>query len=278
MRKTIFPLLLAVFVGITLPLPRTVSASSPRLPLTQLTYTGPTVLAQGQPIALSAVLKANGTRPLSGRAVVLSVGSQSCTATTNVSGTAMCVIPSVSAALGKTTVTASFAGDTLSSSAKDTKPAVIFTFLSSGSFVLGDRTVASALPTTLLTWWGAQWQKLNSLSGGSVPAAFKGFATTLSTTSPSCGATWTSSPGKSARPPASAPSYMAVIVASTVTKSRNTISGNSASIVIVKTNPGYANNPGGAGIGTMVALWCHSPHVPSISGSGPPRKEDVREA
>jgi hypothetical protein len=215
MRKTIFAFLL-VFVGVTSFPPRTVSASSSRPLLTQLTYTGPTVLAQGQPIALSAVLKANGTRPLSRRAVVLSVGSQSCTATTNVSGTAMCVITSVSAALGKTTVTASFAGDILSSSAKDTKPAVIFTFLSSGSFVLGDRTVASALPTTLLTWWGAQWQKLNSLSGGSVPAAFKGFATTLSTTPPSCGTTWTSSPGKSARPPASAPSYMAVIVASTV--------------------------------------------------------------
>src|SRR5260370_6932236 len=94
MRKTIFPLLLAVCVGITLPLPRTVSASSPRLPLTQLTYTGPTVLAQGQPIALSAVLKANGTRPLSGRAVVLSVGSQSCTPTTNVNETALSAIPS----------------------------------------------------------------------------------------------------------------------------------------------------------------------------------------
>src|SRR5260370_35826509 len=111
MRKTIFPLLLAVCVGITLPLPRTVSASSPRPPLTQLTYTGPTVLAQGQPIVLSAVLKANGTRPLSGRAVVLSIGSQSCTATTDASGTANCVITSVSAPLAQSTVMCSFAAD-----------------------------------------------------------------------------------------------------------------------------------------------------------------------
>jgi hypothetical protein len=65
---------------------------------------------------------------------------------------------------------------------------------------------------------------------------------------------------------------MAVIVTSTMMKSRNTISGNTASIVIVKTNPGYANNPGRAGIGTMVAVFCQSPNVPQVSGSVPPRK------
>jgi hypothetical protein len=153
---------------------------------------------------------------------------------------------------------------------------VIFTFLSSGSFVLGDRTVASALPNTPLTWWGAQWQKLNTLSGGSAPAAFKGFATALSTTAPSCGNTWTAGPGKSTKPPISAPSYMAVIVASTVTKSQNTISGNTASIVIVKTNPGSANNSGRAGIGTVVATLCQSPNLPQVSGSVPPRKKDAQ--
>jgi len=274
MRKIISALLL-VFVGVTSTIPSTVYASFSisLLRATKLTYTGPLLLAQGRPMTLSAVLKADGTTPLSGRAVVLSLGSQSCTGTTDASGTAKCVITSVSAPLGNTTVTASFAGDTLYLPAKDNKPVLIFTFLSSGSFVLGDRTVASALPNTPVTWWGAQWQKLNSLSSGSAPAAFKGFANTLSTASPSCGNTWTTSPGKDTKPPTSAPSYMAVIATSTVMKSKNIISGNIPSIVIVKTNTGYVNNPGHAGIGIVVAVLCQSSNLPQVSGSVPSRKK-----
>src|SRR5207248_11109974 len=106
----------------------------------------------------------------------------------------------------------------------------------------------------------------NSLSGGSAPAAFKGFANTLSTTSPACGNVWTMSLGKDKKPPTSAPSYMAVVVTSTVMKSRNTISGNTLSIVIVKTNPGYANNPGHEGTGTVVAVLCTSAQMSGDDG------------
>jgi len=49
---------------------------------------------------------------------------------------------------------------------------------------------------------------------------------------------------------------MAVIVASSIGKSGSTISGNSLHIVIVKTNAGYAPNPGHAGTGTVVATVC----------------------
>jgi hypothetical protein len=49
---------------------------------------------------------------------------------------------------------------------------------------------------------------------------------------------------------------MGVIVADSVTKHGSTISGNIAHIVVVQTNPGYAPNPGHAGTGTEVAVFC----------------------
>ena len=47
-----------------------------------------------------------------------------------------------------------------------------------------------------------------------------------------------------------------MIVSSSIGKSGATISGNTVHIVIVKTNPGYAPNPGHAGTGTVFAQVC----------------------
>jgi len=93
------------------------------------------------------------------------------------------------------------------------------------------------------------------LSGGSAPASFKGFADGTGQP-PVCGAGWTSDPGNSSGPPDSVPQYMAVIVTSSVHKSGSTVSGDTVHIVIVKTDPGYASNPGHAGTGTVVATLC----------------------
>jgi hypothetical protein len=49
---------------------------------------------------------------------------------------------------------------------------------------------------------------------------------------------------------------MAVIVASSISQSGSTISGNTVHMVIVQTNPGYAPDPGHAGTGTVVAQIC----------------------
>jgi hypothetical protein len=51
---------------------------------------------------------------------------------------------------------------------------------------------------------------------------------------------------------------MAIIVSSSINKSGSTISGNIPKIVIVRTNAGYAGNPGHAGTGTVVAVFCQS--------------------
>jgi hypothetical protein len=122
-----------------------------------------------------------------------------------------------------------------------------------GSFVIGDLNAAIG---SQVTFWGAQWAKSNSLSGGVAPASFKGFAESAMTSLPGCGAAWISDPGNSSRPPASIPPYIAVIVSSSTTKSGSAIAGNTQQVVVVKTNPGYAPNPGHAGTGTVVAVIC----------------------
>jgi hypothetical protein len=121
-----------------------------------------------------------------------------------------------------------------------------------GAFVIGNNNSAIG---TAVSFWGARWSKQNSLSGGSAPAAFKGFAKRPA--QPSCGAGWTSDPGNSAPPPnAPLPAYMGVIVSSSITKSGSTISGNTVHIVVVKTGPGYQPDPGHPGTGTVQAQVC----------------------
>jgi hypothetical protein len=122
-----------------------------------------------------------------------------------------------------------------------------------GDFVIGDQTYA-ANPATV-TFWGAQWWKLNSLSGGSGPAAFKGFED--SPAAPVCGQNWTTDPGNSTPPPAGPlPPFMVVIVSSNVTQSGSTIGGDTQHLIVVQTNSGYQGNPGHAGYGPIVATLC----------------------
>jgi hypothetical protein len=84
---------------------------------TTLTYTGPGKAANGQPLPLSGVLREDGTAPISGRTVTFTVGSggsaQSCSGTTDATGSASCSIASVNQPAASTTVpvTAAFAGD-----------------------------------------------------------------------------------------------------------------------------------------------------------------------
>lgn len=115
-------------------------------------------------------------------------------------------------------------------------------------FVIGDLNSAIG---THVTYWGAQWWKLNALSGGTAPAAFKGYANTPGP-STSLG-TWTTDPGNSSGPPPAVPTYISVIVSSTVTQDGSVIAGDAPHIVIVQTDPGYAPDPGHAGTGTVVA-------------------------
>ncbi len=241
---------------------------------TTLTFTGPTVILAGSGIStLSAILVEDGTNdndgdggacpPFpSGQTVTLSLGTQSCTGTTDSSGNVSCSLSSVIVPLGPEPLKAEFAGDAYYLGSSDTgKTAIVFAFPSRGAFVLGDSTVASASPTTTVYWWDAVWSNLNSLSSGIAPLSFKGFAgivTSLPSQSPAdvCGTMFMTLPGNSPPPTSEVPAYMGVLVGSSVTKGGNDISGNWGSIVVVKTEPGYAPNPGHPGTGKIVATFC----------------------
>ena len=138
------------------------------------------------------------------------------------------------------------------STATATSTILIYGTAAGGSFVIGDRSATSGKP---VTFWGAQWWKLNALSAGAGPASFKGFEDTPIMAS--CGTSWTTDPGNSTPPPSGPlPAYMAVIVSSSIDQAGSTIAGDTVHEVVVKTDAGYAPNPGHAGTGTVIATIC----------------------
>jgi hypothetical protein len=134
-------------------------------------------------------------------------------------------------------------------------------FSTQGSFVIGDQ---NANVGSVVTFWGAQWWKDNSLSGGLAPASFKGFADTATAV---CGEQWTTRPGDSsfppAVPPANADGLVPMVVSTHVTKSGPVISGDTQKVVLVDVAPGYGPDPGHPGTGTVVRVVCDLGDVPT---------------
>lgn len=121
---------------------------------------------------------------------------------------------------------------------------------SGGAFVVGDQSATGSV-----LYWGDTWWQANALSGGAAPAAFKGFAAEPPATA--CGTNWMTRVGGSSSPPSGPlPDYMGVIVSSSVSRSGPAVSGDTASIVVVKTDPGYSPLPTDHGTGTVVATIC----------------------
>jgi hypothetical protein len=209
---------------------------------------------------LTASLRDINSLPIVNRTLTLTLGTgpgaQTCTATTDGLGNGSCRITTVTQSVGPGTISASFAGDKNYLASAGNAPSLIFAFpagMAGGNFVIGSR---NAVVGKQVTFWDAQWAKLNPLAGVAAPASFKGFANETSTKPLTCGGSWTTGPGNSSGPPKSIPTYMAIIVSSSITQSGSTIGGNVSQIAIVKTNPGYDSNPGHAGTGTVVAVWC----------------------
>jgi hypothetical protein len=237
------------------------SASAPfvvTLEEASLTYTGASNLANGNSTTMSGNLPEDGTTPITGRSIVFTLGSgataQSCTGITNSVGTGACTM-GIAQPLGPGNIAANFASDGFYRSASAGASALVYENLSSGAFVIADK---SASLGASVTFWGAQWANTNSLSGGPAPDSFKGFGETLSVTPATCSATWSTDTGNSSGPPATVPSYVAILVTSSVSQAGSVVSGTVSEIVVVSTNPGYLNDPGDPGTGTVVAILCHS--------------------
>jgi hypothetical protein len=229
---------------------------------TALVYTGATVVVNGQPATLSGILTTYG-KPLPNKTVTLTLGTgsagQSCTGTTNAAGSVSCIIGSVnqttSGCSGSIPITAVFAGDAYYEPASASSNATLAAPPSVGAFVIGDVSAGKPTIGNAADFWGAQWWKDNTFSGvNNGPASMKGYVDYVGALT--CGTTWTSDPGNSSHPPSTIPSEMEVIVSSQVSQSGSTESGNILHIVIVKTNPGYAGNPGHAGTGVIVGTIC----------------------
>jgi SdrD B-like domain/PKD domain len=149
--------------------------------------------------------------------------------------------------LGPYTITITITDD---GGATTTATAHVIVYAPSG-FAIGDTNTAVGAH---VQFWGAQWARENTLTGGPGADAFKGYITSRHT--PACDATWTTDPGNSGHPPATVPTYIAVTVTSHVTQNGDTITGDTTHVVVVKTGPGYAGNPGHPGTGTIVATLC----------------------
>jgi hypothetical protein len=221
---------------------------------TATAYTGPTVIANGANTTFSAVLKEDGAVTIAGRTITITLGSgntgQTCTGTTNATGTASCSIL-LNQPLGPGTVTAGFAGDALYLPSSNSASTILFAFPAQGAFVLGNQTASGAVE-----FWGDNWATANMLSGGPAPDAFKGFVANTSEP-PACGSAWTTNPGNSSQPPAGTlPSYMGVVVSTRVSQSGSTISGDVSQILVITPNAGYGPDPSQHGTGTVVATYC----------------------
>ena len=224
---------------------------------TVIAYNGDTVILNGNTLHASAVLTEDDSTPypvLAGRIVVFTLGTgptaQTCTALTDAGGRATCNISPVAQPLGPTAITATFAQDAYYLASSTTQGVIIYAFPSKGAFAIS--TSRSAIGSQV-SFFGAQWSKANPLSGGSAPAAFKGFITAPGTP-PACGGSFSADPGNSGAPPASVPSYMGTVVTSSVAKTGSNISGDRAKIVVVRTD-GYGSL-GQGGTGTVVAVVC----------------------
>src|SRR4029077_18226353 len=237
------------------------SASAPfvvTLEEDSVTYSGASNFANGNSTTMSGSLPEDGTTPVAGRSIVFTLGGgatgQSCTGTTNSAGTAACEI-GVAQPLGPGNITVTFTSDGFYRSASAGANALVYENLASGAFAIGDQSVSVG---TSVNFWGAQWADTNLLSGGSAPNSFKGFGETLAVTPATCGSTWSTDTGNSSGPPATVPSFMAVLVTSSVAQSRSVVSGTVSEVVVVSTDPGYLNDPGDPGTGTVVAILCQS--------------------
>ncbi len=213
----------------------------------EIVYDGPSGLpALGAEVSARLLDRADpGSARLGGHALRLALGSQSCNATTNQAGVARCTLGASPLPLGPASLEITLSGDGLYQSSSLAKDVVLYALPDGGTFVVGDLTANG-----VVTFWSPLWSKANQLSGGAAPASFLGFA--FEPAGVTCGAMWKALPlGLGA--PAEVPAYMAVVVAGTVTRSGLTIVGDSARIVVVRTDR-YRRL--GIGRGTVVASVC----------------------
>ena len=118
-------------------------------------------------------------------------------------------------------------------------------YLAKGTFVAfkGHATVGKSI-----VWWSTRWNRSNGLGTRTSLSGFYGFSASVSSYPARVGGRWSGSLYASTRPPRTLPSLMAVVVASSISRSGTTVSGNVYRIVLVKRSTTTF------GLGTVVAI------------------------
>ncbi|HUZ00794.1 MAG TPA: fibronectin type III domain-containing protein [Thermomicrobiaceae bacterium] len=226
---------------------------------TALSITSSTTLPTGK-VTVAAQLLEDGSAstPLAGRTV-------SFTATPNGGGTPVIASGTTDASghasttlnlsSGDYTLAARFAGDAYEQPADATTQAHLYVYQPSQFVIWGGNPPGTATNPNVTvgndyTFWGPAWA--DQITGGHYQGtpAFKGFATSVT------GSSWTARPGHGGNPPTSVARYISVIVATTITKSGSTVSGNVAEVVVLRVDDPdrYAPDPGHQATGVLMAV------------------------
>ena len=242
---------------------------------TTLSLTGPTVILAGSgSTSLSARLLEGGPADLdgdgstappspAGQTVTFRLGTQSCNGVVSSTGAVSCSIANVSGAtLGPKTVTATFTGDTYYEPSSASANVIVFAFPTKGAFVLGDRSVSAATPTTSLTWWSDTWYAKNSLSGGVAPDCVQGVRRFGDVPADD-------QPGQQLRHHVPHPDGQQPAADQRGARlhgrdrgveggqgQAGNVTGVWGKVVVVKTDAGYSPSPGHPGTGKIVATFC----------------------
>ncbi len=229
-----------------------------------LTYTGPTTVVTGNPVALTGTLTSSSA-PVTGKTVSFTLGTQSCSATTDATGTASCSITVTQLPGSATSVSAAFAGD-----------AVYLAGSASSPFTITKRPVIATYTGTTTGIVTRPVTMSGKLFDGSTPLAGKSVTFTLGTQSctgtvnglgaVSCAFTLTQLPGSvtsvsmgfagdATYLPGSATSTFTIIKAATAIVANPTVTGTSQPKVSANLTS-YGVGLGGQTV-SFVALTTH---------------------
>ena len=216
---------------------------------TTLAITSSSAQPQGGTVVTARLLGLGGV-PVAGKTVTFTAGGTTVSAITDANGVATATL---AVAPGSYLLTAAFAGVTgyLPSNAG---PQALTVF-GVTQFVIWGGNAGGVLPGQRVVFWGEHWWDQMNLPEKAKVKEFKGWADTVS------GASWTSKSGNS-KPPETIPTYISVIVTSSIEKvddkdrgdDKAKIRGNVIGHAILRVDSPYKDEPGKPVYGVVVAV------------------------
>ncbi len=232
---------------------------------TIIRYTGRALIATGGTEPVSAVLiQAHDRKPIPNKRLNFRIGVVEVSSTTDANGVATAAVTLPAAATGPAQMRISFEGNECYNPASASTEVV--GYLPAAFVVWGGNAGGLSLGQRV-NFWGHSWARQVSAGDYKAHGDFKGYADTVNQfricqpnartggTPQLTDSCWSTKPGQSF-PPQSLPSYIGVIVTTSMDKSGARDYGNIAALVVVKVDPEpeYGPTPGKPGFGTILAV------------------------